>query len=220
MQPPGYSGVVFTHECGLWVAVPARPPDLEGHARVAMHRHEDVPLGRDYYIGWLSAAELHGAAIRGPPGPVGHSGLQREGPERRTGAAVLRRKRRPEGSAPPTAQCAHGRVRVFSQEVKVLDLGADTDLGAGISNIAAVVGELAEEAALTPSGRWRHPATSPWPRTAGSAISSTRWRPPASLTLSDWSQRPATISRPTCSRLPVPTSGTRVRVNTEVEFDL
>ncbi len=43
-----------------------------------------------------------------------------------------------------------GQVWVSTPEVTVLDLAADPNLGGGISNVATVVGELAEEAALDP----------------------------------------------------------------------
>ena len=61
-----HAGRLFSPSRGLWVAIPPKyrawgaPPATEFLDQLMTH------LGREYYVGWLSAAEIHGAAHQRP----------------------------------------------------------------------------------------------------------------------------------------------------------
>jgi predicted transcriptional regulator of viral defense system len=148
MQPLVHSGMVFSPARGLWVAVPPEyrtwkvTPGLNFIDTMMSH------LGRDYYVGWLSAAELHGAAHQRPQ--VLQVAVDRRVRDRDIGRVRMRFAERTGLRDLPRQQrnVPTGQAWVSTPEVTVFDLAADPDLGGGISNVATVVAELAEEAAL------------------------------------------------------------------------
>jgi len=115
-----------------WGVVPA------SHFIDALMKH----LGHDYYVGYLSAAEVHGSANQRPqvfqvltPARLKDRSFGRVRIEFTSSAHL---SRRPVVSVnTPT-----GVMKVSSPEVTVFDLVADPQHGGGLSNIATVIAEL------------------------------------------------------------------------------
>jgi predicted transcriptional regulator of viral defense system len=133
---------------GLWVPVPPEyrawggPPGLEL-----------VPLLAGFlkfgcYIGWMSAAALHGAAHQAAQ--VVQIAASRRVRDRDVGRARLRFNTRPAAQTLPTVEhvVRTGAVRVSSPELTALDLAADIRLGANIDNVATVIVELTQSPGL------------------------------------------------------------------------
>lgn len=127
---------------GGWVPVPAEyrksgaPPPL--HFIDPMMKF----IGHDYYVGFLSAAEMHGASHQAPMVyQVATPALLRD---RRIGQSRLQFVRRSETATRSTERriVPTGRVNVSTPEVTVLDLVEAPRLGAGLSNVATVIGDL------------------------------------------------------------------------------
>jgi predicted transcriptional regulator of viral defense system len=135
---------------GGWVPVPPEfreagaPPPL--HYIDPMMRH----LGHPYYVGFLSAARLHGASHQVPMVlQVATPALLRD---RTIGGSRLQFIRRSTTADRPTVlrNVPTGRVTVSSAETTVLDLVEAPDLGAGLGNVATVIGDLLLETAIDP----------------------------------------------------------------------
>lgn len=133
---------------GGWVPVP--PEYREAGAPPPLHYVDPLMafLGHPYYVGFLSAAALHGAAHHPP------MVLQVVTParlrSRRIGANRISFVRR-SAAAQREMQLANtptGRVRVSTPATTVLDLAGSPRLGGGVSNIATVVGDLLLSGAL------------------------------------------------------------------------
>lgn len=135
---------------GGWVPVPPEyreagaPPPL--HYIDPLMRHLDHP----YYVGLLSAARLHGASHQVPMvlQVVTSAPLR----DRRIGSNRIEFIRRSSVSRRPTVQrtVPTGRVAVATPEVTVLDLVEDPAAGAGLGNVATVIGDLLQERAIDP----------------------------------------------------------------------
>lgn len=148
LQRQVHTGRVFSPARGLWVPI---PPQFRTWGVVpAEHFVDDLMhhLEREYYVGWLSAAELHGVAHQRPQvfqvavtSPVADRDIGRVRLRFVTRSALeaLPRIRRPT----PT-----GQVWVAAPELTALDLVDDPFNGGGISNVATVLAELAEEPGL------------------------------------------------------------------------
>lgn len=99
-------------------------------------------LGHPYYVGFLSAAALHGAAHHPP------MVLQVVTParlrSRRIGANRISFVRRTAAAQRETqrANTPTGRVWVSTPATTVLDLAGSPRLGGGVSNVATVIGDL------------------------------------------------------------------------------
>lgn len=136
---------------GLWVVVPAEyrtwgaPPVLDFLDPLMTHLH------RDYYVGWLSAAELHGAAHQRPQ--VTQIAVDRQLADRDLGRSRLRFHLRAEAATLPRVRhtVPTGQVWASTPELTALDLVDRPDLGAGLSNVATVLAELAEGSTLDPA---------------------------------------------------------------------
>jgi predicted transcriptional regulator of viral defense system len=135
---------------GGWVPVPPEyraagaPPPL--HYIDPMMRH----LGHPYYVGFLSAARLHGASHQAPMVlQVATPALLRD---RTIGGSRIQFIRRSTAPDRPTVlrNVPTGRVTVSSVEATVLDLVEAPDLGAGLGNVATVIGDLLLETAIDP----------------------------------------------------------------------
>ncbi|MBO0683407.1 MAG: hypothetical protein J2P45_09650 [Candidatus Dormibacteraeota bacterium] len=117
-----------------WGAVPA------SHFVDALMRH----LGHRYYVGLLSAAELHGAAHQRPqvfqvvtPARLRDRAFDRVRLEFITDARA--------GARPTTTvNTPTGSMVIATPEVTVLDLVAGPTRGGGLSNVATVIAELLE----------------------------------------------------------------------------
>ncbi len=129
---------------GLWVPVPAHyrlwgaPPGIE--IVDGMMHHLEV----EYYVGWLSAAALHGASHQA----VQQFQVATDRPVRdrqvgRTRFSFHTRRSIPEGAArqhnTPT-----GRAWVSTVATTALDIATDPSIAAGIDNAATVLIELSE----------------------------------------------------------------------------
>ena len=145
-------GRVIAPARGLWVPVPPQDrvygslPGLEMIDLLMGH------LDRDYYVGWLSAAEVHGAARQAPQAlqvavsaPVQDRTLGRVRLQFATRARVVDVPR--EQRTAPT-----GRVWVATPATTALDLVDDPDRSGGLSNAATVIAELADDGKLTEDG--------------------------------------------------------------------
>jgi predicted transcriptional regulator of viral defense system len=135
---------------GGWVPVPPEyrdagaPPPL--HYIDPLMRH----LGHPYYVGLLSAARLHGASHQVPMVlQVVTPALLRD---RRIGSNRLEFIRRSSAGRRPTVQrnVPTGRITVATPDVTVLDLVEAPSSGAGLGNVATVIGDLLQEGAIDP----------------------------------------------------------------------
>lgn len=135
-------GHAFSPTRGAYVMI---PPEFRSWGAVPASHFIDPMmrfLGHDYYVGYLSAAEVHGAAHQRPQVfQVVTSGRLRDRSFGRVRIEFITSSdtgRRPalERNAPT------GTMRVSSPEVTTLDLVAAPEHGGGISNVATVIGEL------------------------------------------------------------------------------
>lgn len=133
---------------GGWVPVPPEyrdagaPPPL--HYIDPLMRH----LGHPYYVGFLSAARLHGASHQVPMVlQVVTPALLRD---RQVGRNRIEFIRRAAAATRPTVErnVPTGRVAVAAPAVTVLDLVEAPALGGGLGNVATVIGDLLHEGAL------------------------------------------------------------------------
>ena len=115
-----------------WRAVPA------SHFIDSMMRY----LGHEYYVGYLSAAEVHGAAHHRPQvfqvitvARLNDRTFDRVRIEFTTSAKAASRPT-------TTVNTPTGTMRVSTPETTVLDLVAGSEHGGGLSNIATILGEL------------------------------------------------------------------------------
>jgi predicted transcriptional regulator of viral defense system len=133
---------------GLWAPVAPEfrawggPPATEFITALADH------LNVDYYVGWLAAAELHGAAHHAPQ--VSQIAVSRLIRDRRIGRARLSFHVRSNLARLPVMvrMARASRYRVSSPEVTALDIAADIDLAGGLDNAATVIADLADETGL------------------------------------------------------------------------
>lgn len=127
---------------GGWVPVP--PEYRKGGAPPPSHFIDPMMnfLGHPYYVGFLSAAALHGASHQAPMVfQVATPALLRD---RSIGSWRVQFARRAAAAERETERkiVPTGRVSVSTPEVTVLDLVESPRLGAGLSNIATVIGDL------------------------------------------------------------------------------
>jgi len=133
---------------GLWVPVPPEhrtwgaPPGIE--LIDAIMRHLDTR----YYVGWLSAAAIHGASHQAPQ--VFQVAVDRMVRDRTVGRTRFRFVQRPSAMDLPTIDrpTRSGSARVSTPEVTTLDVATDPDLAGGIDNSATVIIELSENDAF------------------------------------------------------------------------
>ena len=146
-----HAGRLFSPSRGLWVAIPAKyrtwgaPPAIEFVDQLLTH------LERDYYVGWLSAAEIHGAAHQRPQAL--QVAVNRPVQDRSFGRAHLRFTQQSRVSELPRQRhnVESGHVWVSTPDLTAVDLVDRPELGGGLSNVATVLFELAETAALDPT---------------------------------------------------------------------
>lgn len=143
-----HAGRLFSPSRGLWVAIPPKyrtwdaPPAVEFVDQVMTHLH------REYYIGWLSAAEMHGAAHQRPQAL--QVAVNRAVQDRSFGRAHLRFTQQSRVSQLPRQRhnVESGHVWVSTPDLTAVDLVDRPELGGGLSNVATVLFELTEAAAL------------------------------------------------------------------------
>ena len=142
-------GRVIAPARGLWVPV---PPQHRVYGSLPGLQMIDLLMGhldRDYYVGWLSAAEVHGAAHQAPQtlqvavgAPVA---------DRTFGRVRLQFAVRARVTDVPREQhtASTGHVWVATPSTTALDLVDDPDLSGGLSNAATVIAELADDGKLS-----------------------------------------------------------------------
>ena len=132
--------VAISPEFRLWGAVPAM--DFIDQLMTA--------VGRVYYVGLLSAAERHGAAHQAPQ--VFQVMVGRQFPDRDFGRVRLRFFTNARAAHVPVTliNSATTQVRVSTPEATVFDLVSRPYASGGPSNVATVIGELAEDGKLDP----------------------------------------------------------------------
>lgn len=148
LQRSREAGTLVSPTKGAWIPVPAEfrtwgaPP--ASHYIDALMRH----LGHPYYVGFLSAAEVHGSSHQSPmvfqvvtPALLRHRQIGRS--KIQFIQRSLTAERRTERRNVPT-----GRLNVSAPEVTVLDLVEAPAFGGGLSNVATVIGELLDEGKL------------------------------------------------------------------------
>lgn len=133
---------------GGWVPVPPEyrevgaPPALDYIDQMMRH------LGHPYYVGFLSAAQMYGASHQAPMAlQVATPALLRD---RHIGRNRIEFVRRAATASRPTQlhTVPTGRVIVATPAVVVLDLVESPQHGAGLGNVATVIGDLLHEDAL------------------------------------------------------------------------
>lgn len=141
---------LFSPSRGLWVAIPAKyrtwgaPPALEFLDQLLVH------LGREYYVGWLSAAEIHGAAHQRPQAL--QVAVDRPVVDRSFGRSHLRFAQQSRAGSLPRQRhnVESGHVWVSTPALTAVDLVDRPELGGGLSNIATVLFELADTTPMDP----------------------------------------------------------------------
>ncbi|TFD75487.1 hypothetical protein E3T54_11980 [Cryobacterium sp. Sr8] len=136
---------------GLWFAVPPEfrtwgaPPGIE--IINTMMRH----VGARYYVGWLSAAAIHGAAHQAPQ--VFQIAVDRLVRDRIVGRTRFSFAQRSDIASVPTVSHAtrSGTALVSSVAATMLDVASDIDRAGGLDNAATVICELGELDAFTMS---------------------------------------------------------------------
>lgn len=145
---PKKRGEWITPAKGLWIPVPVEfrawggPPANEFVD--ALMNHFDA----DYYVGWLSAAALHGASHHSPQ--ITDIAVSKMVRSRQAGRSRLNFHVRQDLSKLPIEerQNRSGVFRVSSPEVTAMDLALDLRLAGGIDNAITVIRDLAEESLL------------------------------------------------------------------------
>jgi len=133
---------------GLWVPVAPEyrawgaPPGLEILDALARH------IGIDYYVGWLSAAQLLGVGHQSPQEL--QVAVSRQVRDRQVGRTRFVFRLRGGVDQAPVVQreTRAGTVRVSSPEATALDLARDVHVGGGLGNVATVLVELDEAGAI------------------------------------------------------------------------
>lgn len=135
---------------GLWVPVPPEfrtwgaPPGIEIVDSMMRHR------GIGYYVGWLSAAALYGAAHQAPQ--VFQVAVDRQIRDRIVGRTRFVFAQRDIASIPTTPHPTRdSSARVSSVAATMLDVADDLARAAGIDNAATVIIELSEHDSFDPS---------------------------------------------------------------------
>ncbi len=139
------NGLVFSPARGLYIPI---PPEFRSWRAVPALWFVDplmVHLDRTYYVGYLSAAEVHGAAHQRPQAL--QVVVDRDLRGRSFGRVRLRFiTNRDAGSLPTVRQnTPTGTVAVATPELTALDLANRPDNGGALHNVATVLIDLARE---------------------------------------------------------------------------
>lgn len=151
LNQPARKQRLFSPARGLWIPI---PPEYRTWGAVpATHFIDHLMrfLERDYYVGWLSAAELHGAAHQRPQ--VFQVAVNAALAQRDFGRVRLRFITRSRMNEFPRAQMQTptGQIWVATPELTALDLVDNPRLSGGLNNAATVLVELAQEPGLDPT---------------------------------------------------------------------
>lgn len=144
------AGQFFLPAPGLYIPIPSEystwgvVPAMDFIDQFMRH------LGRAYYVGLLSAAELHGAAHQRPQ--VFQVMVDQRVADRDLERVRLRFHTRKDLAAVSVSlmNSQTAQVRVSTPEATVLDLVSHPQVSGGLSNVATILGELAEDQRLQP----------------------------------------------------------------------
>ena len=150
LRRPNAAKQIVSVTNGAWVPVP--PEYRAAGAPPPAHFIDPLMgfLGHPYYIGFLSAAAMHGASHQAAMVfQVATPALLRD---RVIGSARVQFISRSNVEARPVEEqlVPTGRVNVSTPEVTVLDLVEAPQLGGGLSNVATVIAQLVEDEQLDP----------------------------------------------------------------------
>ena len=139
------SAKLFSPARGLWVPIPPEYRTWGAPDPMVYISNMMAHLGIEYLVGWLTAAERHGAAHHAPQ--VFQVATGKTVKTRTFGRSRLEFYRRDyAGTATESAELLRGTgARVASPGATMLMLAADPGICGGMSNVAGLVAELAEE---------------------------------------------------------------------------
>lgn len=145
LRPYAQRGAWVSPARGLWVPIPLEyrlwgaPEGIEIVDTLMRYLH--VP----YYVGWLSAAAMHGAAHQAPQ--VFQVAVGRHVRDRTVGRTRFSFAVRDHVTVLPTEQRStrSGSAVVSTREVTMLDIAADIARAGGLDNAATVLVELAAQ---------------------------------------------------------------------------
>lgn len=140
--------LAFSPARGLYIPI---PPQYRSWGAVPASWFVDalmVHLGRSYYVGYLSAAEIHGAAHQRPQ--VFQVVVNQDLRERGFGRVQLRFITNREAADLPAVQTntPTGTMAVSTPELTALDLANRPEHGGALHNVATMLAELAREGKL------------------------------------------------------------------------
>jgi predicted transcriptional regulator of viral defense system len=145
LRAPMARGEWITPARGLWVPVPSQHRGLGSYPAIEYIGAWMAHLGASYYVGWLSAAQIHGAAHHAPQ--TFQVACSKHAQGRRIGRARIEFHTRAGLARIPVVgrRVAAGHVPVSSREATALDVAAEPTLAGGIGNAANVIVELAAD---------------------------------------------------------------------------
>ena len=130
---------------GLWIPIPPEYREWGAPEGIEIIDLMMSHLRIEYYVGWLSAAVLHGAGHHAPQ--VFQVAVARDVRDREVGRTAFTFLTRSAVEALPRQHrpTRSGTALVSTPEVTALDLAADIAAGGGIDNVATVLLGLVEE---------------------------------------------------------------------------
>lgn len=139
------AGAIASPARGLWVPV---PPERSAWGAPEPGAYIDdmmAHLGCEYYVGWLSAASLHGASHQAAQ--EFQVATSKAVPDRLVGRSSLRFLARSRIDAVPVARMAlaGSLARVSTAGATMLDVAEDIAVAGGLDNAATVIAELSWE---------------------------------------------------------------------------
>lgn len=135
---------------GAWVPVPAQHRSAGAPPAEDFIDHLMTFLGHAYYVGFLSAAAMHGASHQSPMVfQVVTPAVLRD---RTIGRNRLRFIRRTDAAQRATQRrtVTTGQVTLSTPEITVLDLVDAPLLGAGLSNVATIIAQFLDDELIDP----------------------------------------------------------------------
>lgn len=129
---------------GLWVPVPSDKREWGAPEPWAYIDSMMVHLGREYCVGWLTAASVHGAGHQAAQ--VFQVAVSEPLRDRTVGRSRLQFSAKSDVGSMPSRMVSlpSGRARVATPEACALMVAESTDMAGGLDNAATVIVELAE----------------------------------------------------------------------------
>lgn len=145
LAPQRRAGAIASPARGLWVPVPPERSVWGAPEPGAYIDDMMAHLGCGYYVGWLSAASLHGASHQAAQ--EFQVATSKAVPDRRVGRSSLRFLARSRIDAVPVVRMAvaGSLARVSTVGATMLDVAEDLAVTGGLDNAATVIAELSWE---------------------------------------------------------------------------